>query len=194
MENPRVKIYLEGKCFDLSRDIAEKIPYIANMYEGTNNKEGDITIKRSARLFKYVLEFVIDDTYLFPAQYEQELRFYCIEYKPENLYYEDTKITDKLTQLCAYNERVDQLLRNLFVAQVFPYTCIRCRCKRGLQSRQSVCLNCKPFCVITDCSELTQNQYCDKHKNEHLFCNIKACIWFKLKGSQYCIEHEYHHF
>lgn len=160
MENPRVKIYLEGKCFDLSRDIVEKIPYIANMYEGTNNKEGDITIKRSARLFKYVIEFVIDDTYLFPAQYEQELRFYCIEYKPENLYYEDTKIMDKLTQLCAYNERADHLFKELFSTQRWPYACKRCLSKEAKDTRSNVCNNCRPYCSIKNCNELTEYQYC----------------------------------
>ncbi len=70
MENI-ITLNVGGKQFQTDKAILMKSPYIANLLEGT-----ELFIDRSPSVFKHVLEYLRDSSYLYPIKYQKELEFY----------------------------------------------------------------------------------------------------------------------
>ena len=204
----KIKVNVLGKVFEVSIATLEKIPYICDMWHGCGSREGDIEIERSPSLFKHVIALVIDDTYPFPAIYEQELRFYGVPYKQESLYHEDRKILDtlmaqnlqltesikwldqKADRQLVHNKRVDVVLSDLCeMTKGGRYGCLKCFKAYNNNAYLNVCAKCLPYCSVSECKELTTTQYCDLHLSMCHGCNHKGCIWTRLPNTTVCIMH-----
>lgn len=204
----RIKVNVLGRVFEISVKTAESMSYFVDMWHDCGTREGEIYIERSATLFEQVIAFIVDDTYPFPAIYEQELRFYGVPYKRESLYNVEKETLDtliahhletreaaqlfaqKVDNLTVHNKQVEVVIRDLCKMTVTPHPCRRCYGVKGsYRGRSSTCKGCSPYCIVDGCKEKTKNQYCDLHVDRARYCIKKDCLWNKLPNSAYCIEH-----
>ena len=165
------------------------------MWECCETREGDLYIERAPHLFKHVLAYVIDDTYPFPAQYEQELRFYGVPYKQETLYLAERKVMDELAtvhsslkRVCSYNEVLLVTVRDMAEREMCVRECKRCNSRKDRTG--SLCLKCDAYCVVDHCkTKCPATQYCSAHFAQGTFCNTKYCSSRRLPSSTGCLVH-----
>ena len=205
----RIKVNVLGRVFEVRRQTLQKIPYIADMWHGCETEEGEIYIERSASLFEHVIAFVVDDTYPFPAMYEQELRFYGVPYVAESLYKPDGKLLETwlldhnettnalkwlgsgLASLVVHSQKTEIVLSDLCGSvRKTPYSCHRCYGSvESYRGRKSTCKGCEKYCSAKGCQTLSDEQYCKEHLPLYTTCNTKNCIWTRLPNTTLCIYH-----
>jgi len=202
----RVKVNVLGRVFEVSLKTLEKIPYIRDMWEDCGRSEKELYIERSSTLFEHVLALVIDDTYLFPCQYEQELRFYGVAYNKAALYNANHEMIDtfvahnlKLTELVQqiqssvvalkkHNQIVNTQLYDLRNAGANDLYCLKCHhMKEKSRIAWSTCEKCVKSCLL--CGNKATHQYCDEHAKTGQFCLVKGCRYSRLPGKETCIDH-----
>ncbi len=81
-----IKLNLCGTLFEVDKKILCKSEYFLNMFTDCNDNNNIININRPAHIFKHVLAYLIDDNYLYPSKYENELKYFLINYDENKLY------------------------------------------------------------------------------------------------------------
>lgn len=82
--NQMIKINVCGRMFETTIETISSSGLFKNMIDELGEPTEAIFINRSPKIFEHVLAFLIDPEYLFPSKYENELKYFLIDYN--NLY------------------------------------------------------------------------------------------------------------
>jgi len=82
-----VLLDVSGTIFKMEKEVFLRIPLFKRMYSDVqidvqldaNNTESPIWIPRSPIIFQHILAKAIDDDYIFPSKYRNELKYYELE-------------------------------------------------------------------------------------------------------------------
>ena len=101
-----ITVIVENKSFTTTKDVLLSSEFFRGMMETSPDETTLKVPRRSKKLFKYVLCYLVDTQYPYPKKYKYELSFYGIDYDEKNLYnpYSDVlskldNITDKQTKM-----------------------------------------------------------------------------------------------
>ena len=184
MENKEegiVKVNLMGRIFELPPFIVKQIPFLVDAI--TDCVSTDVLrIHRSPLVFDHILSFLLDRMYPYPSELEYELKFYCIEYKPEELKHD--RIIHKLDRL---EQSTRQIMGQMTIRR---YLCVKEGCSKNASPDRDRCKYHWDNCYHTDCMEITKEyNYCDKHKKPNIGCIEKYCTFSALRNTEYCLAH-----
>jgi len=71
---------LSGTIFKMEKEVFLRIPLFKRMYSDVlDSNESPIWIPRSPMIFQHILAKAIDDDYIFPSKYRNELKYYELE-------------------------------------------------------------------------------------------------------------------
>jgi len=99
---------VSGKIFRVSRDIICK----SQLFNGMLSDcliDSEIIIDRSAKLFKHVYAYLLDDQYPYPRKYHTELDYYLVEYDIDALYDPFVGLMKKIEKI---NTEIEKLQHN----------------------------------------------------------------------------------
>ena len=95
-----IKVNVSGKIFEVDVNILMKSDYFKAMISDRVNNDV-IYVKRSSHVFKHVLACLIDDNYMCPIQYQNELKYFLIQH---NNWYDPHDDTNKIIKKLIDNE------------------------------------------------------------------------------------------
>lgn len=114
-----IKVNVSGKIFDVEMDILMKSEYFNNMINDCKGSDETIYVKRPPHVFKHVLACLIDDNYMCPIQYQNELEYFLIQH---NKWYDpysdvkkliDEKINDINLNVTKMHKSIDDKINNV---------------------------------------------------------------------------------
>ena len=101
-----ITINVSGTMFVSTKEILSRSPYFKNMFDDCDHSD-TITLSRSPHIFKHILALLIDDTYPYPIKYQNELKYFLIDYTPI-----DT-INEKFTSIIKRMDDIDKQFKLL---------------------------------------------------------------------------------
>lgn len=110
-----IKLNVGGVVFETSKDVLNKSAYFKTMLEDCDHTSDNIIfVDRSAHIFKHVLAYLRDDTYLYPIKYEKELQYFLINYTKfvdpiEKIYREIKNIKSALDDINYIQDRIGNM-------------------------------------------------------------------------------------
>jgi len=161
---------ISGKIFKVSSDVICKSGLFSGMLMDCKI-DGEIIVDRSAKLFKHVYAYLLDDKYPYPKKYYSELDYYLVSYDIDLLYDPHKKCAEE-------SERIKNLLymaldRVVELSFDLDRQCKYPGCNKGCDPTTFTCYSHRGEC----CHLLSENdQYGGKKicKNE-IYGSIPYC-------------------
>jgi hypothetical protein len=179
-----ITLVIRNKTFVVPKNVLCQADYFKNLFEDT--AVGDtITLNRSPKIFKHVLEALYDGKYPFPQKYEYELDFYLVNKKLVNIYDPHIKKLNRIQRnLNANIDSIDKLnnVCNLNNQQIWEVINI-------IKSDLRPCAKCVTvFKVGTPCcyDKTRQEASCCLHR----ICRMANCQRECCFGDLYCSIHK----
>uniref|UniRef100_A0A6C0C724 Potassium channel tetramerisation-type BTB domain-containing protein n=1 Tax=viral metagenome TaxID=1070528 RepID=A0A6C0C724_9ZZZZ len=172
-----ITLNISGKIFKVPYDIIRKAQLFDNML---NDCEiiNEVVIDRSAKLFKHVLSYLIDDKYPYPRKYYSELDYYLVPYDIDLLYDPHKKMELEIAQLkknqiLMMHEIIELELPEM--VQTFK-ECAKYGCYNNCENHYQLCNDHKEHC----CYRTDDGKFCDKnipyyrgYCDEHVFSYLE---------------------
>jgi hypothetical protein len=98
MDTP-IALVICGKKFIVEKQILCRSNFFKTMFEDCTDSKEVIINNRSPYIFKHVLGYLISDKYPYPKKYEDELKYYLIDYDINKLYDPNRDIISLLSGL-----------------------------------------------------------------------------------------------
>ena len=126
MNQPKViKLNVGGQKFVTTYDTLMKSGFFRIMFE--EYEEKNIFIDKSPKIFSHVLDYLRDNTYPYPEKYENELKFYLIDYDKNTLH----------TNKCAKCKQCNHC--KYFFPPVYEENNIKYYCDEKIKSTSNFC-------------------------------------------------------
>lgn len=172
---------VSGKVFRVPHDIICKSQLFNGMLTDCEINY-EIMIDRSAKLFKHVYAFLLDDKYPYPRKYYSELDYYLVPYNIDLLYDPNTTLKNELKLMISNSsEQLNIKIRNIYdrlkycdIADV-PVQCAYEYC--DVSCMLPVCEYHRGTCCFTG------YEY-NKYGSDYIHCNAKIDI-----NKIYCDKH-----
>ena len=190
-----ITLNVGGKKFETTHQTLAKIPVFKHMFEACGVESQTLFIDRSPHVFKHVLALAQDSEYLFPAEFEYELKFYCVEYEKgklrdthsevlrrvsecqQSLLYEIRKLKDEVAGLTRRVSNFDGKLSTMGDTVCEIENTVR----KSTKITECWRMGCDEMCV--------NSKYCCDHYEGGTYCTIDGCERRRSNGSKLC---EYH--
>ena len=108
-----IEVIICGKKYVIEKQILSKSEFFNSMFTDCENTNQIIINNRSPKLFKHILAFLISDAYPYPKKYEDELKYYLIDYDINKLY----DPLNRVIKRCKYDSATPKLITT--TAQTF---------------------------------------------------------------------------
>ncbi len=208
-QNMNVVLNVSGQHYEINKNILMQIPYFHDMFDVCDNDETKvIPVMRSPRIFRHIIEFLIDQYYPFPAKYAYKLDFYGIIYDKTKLYdkyqelinitndnYNKTRneIKNIKNEIENINIKIQDLRQSIeSISDTETTVCNYDNCKILSCNNSIFCTDHKK-CIVSDCCSDPQTgyNYCSKHYRSGERCDHGGCLRLRCGDyyNEYCDKH-----
>jgi hypothetical protein len=174
-----ITLNVSGKIFQVSRETLCKSELFDNMLTDCEIDSEIIMMNRSAKLFKHVYAFLLDDKYPYPRKYYSELDYYLVPYDIDLLYDPHRKIEMEISQLKKNQiAMMHQIIESVLPQDVHFYKeCAKRRCHSKCESHAQLCNLHVGYCCYWSDEDI---KFCEKNiSHDRAYCDEHVLSYFE---------------